>query len=192
MKAKSLVVLVALVLVAKYTYEDSKYIIADNEQVVLVYRSGNPSKVVHSEPGKYYKLPFIQQKVYYGKQTHSLDVEQQILTKDYKVVKFNSTAYWKIADPVLFYKSLKSLPEANKFINDQVKNVERNIIPAYKLNELAVEPHLTEYKNANGSEDVIKKVIEQSKVKIAEVGLELNEVKINISYPVVEDIVGQP
>lgn len=192
MNIKSLIVLVTLGLAAKYVYDDSKYTIAEGEQVVLVYRSGAPSKIVRSEPGEYYKLPFVQDKFYYGKQINSLDIDQQILTKDYKVVNFDSTVYWKIADPILFYKSLKSLPRANKFISNQFINVELNMISAYKLNELTAESDLSEYKKVNCGEDIVKIIYEKAVGKIAGVGLELKELKITISYPAVENADGQP
>jgi membrane protease subunit HflC len=192
MKTKTLVVLVLLVVAAKYTYEDSKFTVAENEQVVLVYRSGDPSKVVHAEPGEYFKLPFIQEKIYYGKQINALNVEQQILTKDYKIVNFGSTANWKIFDPVLFYKSLNSLSKAGIYINEQIIGVERKVIPNYKLAELTPEPNLSEYKNTNCSEDLSDKVLEGARKRIADVGIELVDVKINISYPTAENVVGQP
>ncbi len=101
---KLIVVFAIVVGVVMYAYDESKYMIGKDEQVIVVDRNGNPGKAVYSVPGIYYKLPFIHEDIHFGKLINALDIEQQILTKDYKVVLINSIAYWKIVDPVLFYK----------------------------------------------------------------------------------------
>jgi membrane protease subunit HflC len=81
----------------------------DQTQQALVLQLGDPKRTIQ-DPGLYFKLPFIQDVTYYERRVLSLipqDAEEVILA-DQKRLKVDAYARYKIADPLLFYQTVRN------------------------------------------------------------------------------------
>ena len=81
----------------------------DQTQQALVIQFGDPKRTIQ-EPGLAFKLPFIQDVVYYEKRVLSLipqDAEEVILS-DQKRLQVDAYARYKIEDPLLFFQTVRN------------------------------------------------------------------------------------
>ena len=81
----------------------------DQTQQALVIQFGEPKRTIQ-EPGLAFKLPFIQNVVYYEKRVLSLipqDAEEVILS-DQKRLQVDAYARYKIEDPLLFFQTVRN------------------------------------------------------------------------------------
>ena len=81
----------------------------DQTRQALVIQFGEPKRTIQ-EPGLAFKLPFIQDVVYYEKRVLSLipqDAEEVILS-DQKRLQVDAYARYKIEDPLLFFQTVRN------------------------------------------------------------------------------------
>lgn len=81
----------------------------DQTQQALVIQFGDPKRTIQ-EPGLNFKLPFIQDVVYYEKRVLSLipqDAEEVILS-DQKRLQVDAYARYQIQDPLLFFQTVRN------------------------------------------------------------------------------------
>ena len=81
----------------------------DQTQQALVIQFGEPTRTIQ-EPGLPFKVPFIQDVVYYEKRVLSLipqDAEEVILS-DQKRLQVDAYARYKIEDPLLFFQTVRN------------------------------------------------------------------------------------
>ncbi|OWJ65584.1 protease modulator HflC [Inquilinus limosus] len=118
------IVVVGLVLV------DSLYTVGQNEQA-LVLQFGEVVKI-ESEPGLKLKLPVVQNVQFYEKRVLDVDppVEQVILS-DQRRLDVDSYARYRIADPLLFFQSVRNEATASTRISGFVNNALRNVLGNY-------------------------------------------------------------
>ena len=93
------VVLLAVALVAG----QSLYTVQQAQQA-LVLQLGQPIRVV-DQPGLNYKLPFMQNVVYFDKRVLDFDADRsEVPTLDQKQVEVDAFARYRIVDPLLFFQ----------------------------------------------------------------------------------------
>ncbi|MCH8037864.1 MAG: protease modulator HflC [Proteobacteria bacterium] len=74
----------------------------------IVMQLGNPKRVV-TEPGLHWKLPFIQDVLYYDKRVLNLDPPvESILLSDQKRLLVDAFARYRITDALLFFQRVKT------------------------------------------------------------------------------------
>ncbi len=98
-----LIIVAGLATVGIYT---SAYIVHQNEQA-LVLRFGEPLRV-QTDPGLYFKAPFIDTVEIYDKRILDLDSQaQEVTAADQKRLVVDSFARYRIVDPLKFYQTLR-------------------------------------------------------------------------------------
>lgn len=97
-------------------------------QQALVLQFGEPKRVV-SEAGIHFKLPFIQNVVYYERRVLNLDppVERVILA-DQKPLLVDSFARYTITDPLRFYQAVRTEDELRNRLGSIVNAAVRNVL----------------------------------------------------------------
>ena len=99
------IVLVALIAFGLY----GSLFTVNQTQQALVLQFGDPKRTIQ-EPGLAFKLPFIQDVVYYEKRVLSLipqDAEEVILS-DQKRLQVDAYARYRIENPLLFYQTVRN------------------------------------------------------------------------------------
>ena len=95
----------ALLIMASF----SAFFTVNQTQQALVLQFGEPKRTIQ-EPGLAFKLPFIQDVIYYEKRVLSLipqDAEEVILS-DQKRLQVDAYARYQIEDPLLFYQTVRN------------------------------------------------------------------------------------
>ncbi len=94
--------LIGLAAVSAYL---SLYTVHQTQQA-LVLEFGKPKRLV-TDPGLRYKIPFIQNVVYFDKRLLDLDsAPQEVIASDQKRLVVDAFARWRITDPLLFYQTV--------------------------------------------------------------------------------------
>lgn len=166
MNAK-LAALGAAIVVAGLVLADSLYTVGQNEQA-LVLQFGEVVKI-ESEPGLKLKLPVIQNVQFYEKRVLDVDppVEQVILS-DQRRLDVDSYARYRIADPLLFFQSVRNEATASTRISSFVNNALRNVLGNY--NQLDV---LSEQRGP-----IMRSIRDQVESNAKPLGIEIVDVRI--------------
>ncbi len=110
------------------------YIVAEGEQAVVT-RFGEIIDT-KTDAGLKIKIPIINDITKYSKRILSWDgAPQRIQTAENQFIWVDTTARWKIADPIKFYESVTSLSLAYSKLDDVIDSAVRTIIAQNSLTE---------------------------------------------------------
>lgn len=121
-------ILIIAIVIAIFLIINAAYIVEQNEYgVVLEF---GKVENVKSEPGLYFKIPFIQSVSYLPKTVLLYDLPiSDVITADKHSMVLDSFALWRIKDPRLFIESLSgSISNAESRINAIVYNSLKTVI----------------------------------------------------------------
>lgn len=134
MKTKS-IILTILLLVILIGLSGGAFIVQEKDQVVIT-QFGRPVGVAITEPGMYFKLPFIQDANYFEKRYMEWNGDpNQVPTKDKKFIFVDTYARWQITDPLQFFKRLTNERGAQSRIDDILDGDTRNFIANNNIEE---------------------------------------------------------
>jgi len=140
----------------------------DQTQQVIVIQLGKPLEGVYG-PGLHFKIPFIQQVVYFESRILVYDAPPtEILTKDKKNLVVDNYTKWKIVEPLTFFKTVKNVMGAQARLDD--------IVYAHLRVELG-QHNLSDIVSVTRSE-VMSKVSNASAERAHEYGIEVVDVRI--------------
>jgi len=105
MKRTALTVVLLIGGIAIVTAYLTLFAVPQTEQA-LVLEFGKPKRLV-TQPGLNYKIPFIQNAVFFDKRLLDLDsAPQEVIASDQKRLVVDAFARWRITDPLLFYQAV--------------------------------------------------------------------------------------
>jgi len=175
------------------------YVIDERESVVIT-QFGKPMGEPIIKAGLYFKTPFIQQANYFEKRLLEWDGSpNQIPTKDKRYIWVDTTARWRIADPLKFLQSVGNEAGAHARLDDIVDSATRDFLTGHKLVEVVRDTNqlygrLEDAEQLFDSTEAIDKVevgrealtrgiLEQSRELVPQYGIELVDVRIKrINY----------
>jgi modulator of FtsH protease HflC len=116
------------------------YVVTERELAVLL-QFGQPV-ATRTQPGLYFKLPFIQEvlrlpktlQVWHG--TNQTEKLVDVPTADGKKVEVTVWAVWRITDPSQFVRTLRTVPNAESRVKEFVRSTARDTITTYNLAEI--------------------------------------------------------
>lgn len=113
----------------------SAFIVQEKDQVVIT-QFGRPIGKAVTEPGIYFKVPFIQVANYFEKRYMEWNGDpNQVPTKDKKFIYVDTYARWQITDPLQFFKRLTNERGAQSRIDDILDGDTRNFIANNNIEE---------------------------------------------------------
>ena len=134
-KIRNLLILVTILFV---TFLSTAYKV-DQRQQVLIVQFGEPINVV-KEPGLHFKIPFVQNLIYFDKRILDLRItDQELIANDQKRIIINAFTKYKIEDPLKFYKTVRSVYGVSSKLSAVLDSSLRKIIGEFKLNQLLTE-----------------------------------------------------
>lgn len=99
-------------------------------QQALVLEFGKAKRVLE-EPGLNYKIPFIQNVVFFDKRLLDLDsAPQEVIAADQKRLVVDAFARWRITNPLLFYQSVNNEFNARTRLSDFLEAALRRVLGA--------------------------------------------------------------
>ncbi|UCD31378.1 MAG: protease modulator HflC [Desulfobacterales bacterium] len=197
MKSKSIIIIVAVVIVGLIGYA-SAFIVDETEQVVVT-RFGKVARAPIKESGLKFKLPFIEHANYFPKNLLQWDGDPgQIPTLDKTYIWVDTFARWKIVDPIKFFQTVNNTISAQGRLDDIIDPAVRNLVTENKLIETVRKTNReldtfeigledvqkrVSYKITTGREEITKQILVQAQPKLAKFGIELVDVKVKrINY----------
>jgi membrane protease subunit HflC len=193
----SLAGLILLIVGAIVLYA-SIYTLDEAEQAVIV-QLGAPVGEPVTTPGLHFKLPFIQEVRRFDKRVISWDGDpNQIPTRGEQFISVDTTARWRISDPLVFMQRVQNERGATMRLNDILDSVVRDKISATDLVEIVrskdwkiseadlarvqlsgeddEEILLQEVKT--GRQELVKSIFVQAASQMPEMGIELIDIRI--------------
>ena len=154
-------------LVVLLIISQSLYVVMQPEQAIVL-QFGDPVRLVQ-EPGLKFKLPFIQNVVFYDKRLLNLEPPaQEVVLKDKKRLDVDTFSRYRITEPLTFYKTVRNEYQAQNRLQEIVNSSARNVLATVTLLEL-----LSEKRN-----EIMKRISQAVKVDAAQIGVEVADVRI--------------
>ena len=124
------------ILAAVVILSSALFFIDQAEQGIIV-QFGEPVGEVVTEPGLHLKLPFIQEVRRFDKRLLAWDGEvSQIPTLGREFIMVDTTARWRIIDPLQFLRSVRDERGARTRLDDIIDSVVRDIVSGADLEEI--------------------------------------------------------
>ena len=136
---KGVLALIPLLLVAGLIFlaTGSLYYQVEEGEQAIVIQFGRPVGDPITEPGLYWKLPFVQEVRRFEKRILTWDGDpNQIPTKGREFIWVDTTARWKIVDPRKFLESVATEQGARSRLDDIIDSVVRDQVSSSELAEL--------------------------------------------------------
>ena len=196
MKSKLAILVIAVV--AIFFVFTAAYVVDETEQVVVT-QFGKVVGKPKTEPGLYFKIPFIQNATYFPKNLLEWDGDPgQIPTLDKTYIWVDAFARWRIVDPITFFQTVNNTISAQGRLDDIIDPAVRNLITENRLIETVRKTNREldtyeigledikerpSYKIKTGREKITRQILEQAQPKLSKFGIELVDVKIKrINY----------
>lgn len=136
MKSSVMKPIILFVIAVGFVVGSQSMFTVDETEQVLVLQFGNPVNVVQ-EPGLQFKIPFIQNLKYIDKRILDVDPEpEELLLADQKRLVVDTFLRYKIADPLLFYKTLTTETAARRRLQEQVNSSLRSNLGKVSLPQI--------------------------------------------------------
>jgi len=124
-----------VIILALMTLTGSFYVLRADEQVVVI-RLG---KVVASntEPGLYFKVPFMDRTVKYTKKLIEYDADPvAVVTSDKKNLVFDTIALFRISDPETLYRRVRTVASVQQRLDDSIYSAVRIVAGRLSFDDL--------------------------------------------------------
>jgi modulator of FtsH protease HflC len=174
---------------------NAAYRVDEAEQAIIV-QFGEPVGEVVTTPGLHWKTPFIQEVRFFDKRLLAWDGDvSQIPTLGREFVLVDTTARWRIADPLKFLRSVRDEYGARTRMDDIIDSVTRDIVSGTNLEEIvrsadwkvdrkvlaeegAVAENVDLDKPTKGREKLEQEILAAAARQMPELGIELIDVRI--------------
>jgi membrane protease subunit HflC len=128
--------LVVLLLAGAVVLSSALYVVNETEQVVITL-FGRPVGDAVTTPGLHLKLPFVHQVNRFDKRFLEWDGDpNELTTKDKRFIFVDTTARWRITDPLLYFQRLRNETGAQSRLDDILDGETRNAIASHDLVEV--------------------------------------------------------
>jgi membrane protease subunit HflC len=186
-------IFISLIIVA-----NSAFIVNEREQVIIT-QFAKPVGDPIVDPGIKFKIPLVQQANFFEKRFLEWDGDpNQIPTKDKRFIWVDTYARWRIKDPLLFFQRVRDERGALSRLSDILDGETRNAIAKHVLVEIVRssnrEYEISEDSEAGetakfalqikkGREKITRSIIDASKDRTLELGIELLDLRLKrINY----------
>lgn len=166
MKQRILIILGVLLILVLIGLSQTLFVVDETKQAIIL-QFGEPIAIVQ-EPGLAVKLPLIQNVIYFEKRILSSDAPpQEYLTTDKKRLVVDHVTRWRITDPLLFFKAVRTEAGARARLDDIVfSELRRELATVDFVDVISTERDKIEERVARSTAD-----------KAAEFGIEVVDVR---------------
>jgi len=122
-----------------------------------------------TEPGLYFKFPWVQDIRYFTKMLLVLDAPPaDVITKDKQTMLIDNYSMWRISDPLLFLQTLRTERAGASRLDDIIKSELRVELGTHDLIDVVTKTR----------EEITAKVTKETNLKAAQYGIEVVDVRI--------------
>lgn len=198
MKQPTIAILMILFSVLGIVLVNSAYVVDEAEQIVIT-QFGEPVGQPIQQPGLHFKVPFIQDLHRFDRRILNWDGDpSEVPTVDKKFIGVDTTARWRIDQPLVFLQTMRNEKNAQSRLDDIMDGITRNYITKYNLvdvvrstndilkveNENLGSLGSTEFSEVEvGRDEITRQILESAKIVVKEYGIELIDLRIKrINY----------
>ena len=129
------VVIVLILFIGFLTISGAFFIVQEWRQAIVL-QFGEPRKVI-TEPGLNFKIPFIQDAIFFDSRMLNLDPQpEEMILSDQKRIIVDSFARYKITDPLKFFQTVRNEATFNDRFGRILNASVRGVIAKYPLTAL--------------------------------------------------------
>lgn len=169
-----LVVVIFVIAMMTFQVKETEYAVIKTFGKAKVDESG---KIIQFKPGLHLKWPFIDQVWRHDNRIQCYELTkghlEQITTKDQYQIVVSTYVLWRVGDPGIFLKRLKSTEEVEEKLDAAVRDSRNSIIPMHNFSELinteTSESKMAEIENAM-LKDISKKTMDDFGIEVIKVG----------------------
>jgi modulator of FtsH protease HflC len=146
----------------------SPVFVVDVTQTAIVVQLGKPVRTV-IEPGLQYKIPFVQNVIYFDKRLLDYDTtSQDVITQDKKTILIDNFAKWRIKDPLKVYEAFQTQQAALGRLDDIIYSELRVELGKHDLLEIV----------STARSKIMETVTARASEKASAYGIEVDDVRI--------------
>ena len=194
---KKPLIIIVLIFLALFL-QGGIFVISEGQQAIVT-QFGKPVGDVRFA-GLHFKIPFIQEVHRFENRILKWDGDpNQIPTKDKRYIFLDTTARWKIADPLQFFKTVATEKGAQSRLDDIIDSVVRDAVSGHLLVELVrgkdyqssqggvevieIEGQPVDSAYLVGREEILDGILQRARESTPEYGIDLIDVQIKrINY----------
>jgi len=140
----------------------------DQTEQAMVMQFGNPLRQVR-EPGLHFKMPFIQDVVYYDSRILDLDPPSgQVILSDQKRINVDAFARYRITDPLRFFQALRTEAQFRDQVGRILNSSVRNSMARISLGDLLSEKRFS----------IMEEVQKRLALETQDYGIEILDVRV--------------
>lgn len=198
----ALPLILVLIAVAALVAVASMYTLDESQQAIIV-QFGAPVGDPITEPGLHFRIPFIQEVRRFDKRLLAWDGDpNQIPTVEEQFISVDTTARWRIVDPLVFLQSVQNELGAQSRLNDILDSVVRDKIASSTLVEIVrskdwkvseedlqrtmaaeSDEEILLQEVVSGREELVQSILETAQLQMPQYGIELVDIRIKrINY----------
>lgn len=167
MKTKT-IALIALILVGAFALTQAAFTVDQTEKAIVI-QLGRPIGDKALGPGLHFKLPLVQNVVYFDARILDFDAKpEEITTTDKKYMNIDSYSKWRIIEPLTFYTKVRTIQGAQARLDDIVRSQLRVALGRYNLLEIV----------SHKRQEIMDHVTARSKELLLPYGIEVIDVRI--------------
>jgi len=190
-------IIATLVLIVLLFVTGAVYTVKEGQQVILT-QFGKPIGEPKTDAGLHFKLPFIVKVNVVEKRVLAWDGDSAPMpTRDKTYIQVDTFARWQIADPLLYFKTLRDERSALSRLDDILGSETRNAVAKHDLLEVVRstkdrKPEKTDLQTEKevvfepikiGRREIEKNVYEIAKTKLQDIGINLLDLRFKrINY----------
>ena len=163
---RTLTVIVALGVLGLFVLSQVTFVVTETNQAIILQLG--EYRYTARDPGLYFKLPFIQDAVYFDRRLLSSDAApQEYLTLDKKRVQVDHVTRWRIIDPLTFFISVQNESGARARLDDVVFSEVRRTLATHNFDVMI----------AGERENIMATVTAASRQRALDFGIEVIDVR---------------
>ena len=164
---KSSILVIALILATAFGLTQAAFTVDQTEKAIVI-QLGRPVGDVR-EPGLHFKLPFVQNVVFFDARILDFDAKpEEITTTDKKYMNVDSYTKWRIYDPLTFYTKVRTIQGAQARLDDIVRSQLRVALGRHDLDEIVSKKR----------QEIMDNVTARSKELLKPYGIDILDVRI--------------
>ncbi|WP_319541688.1 protease modulator HflC [uncultured Pseudodesulfovibrio sp.] len=165
---KTTILFSILIIVGAFVVTSAAFTV-DQTQSAIVIQLGRPVGDRELGPGLHFKLPVIQNVVFFDARILDFDANpEEITTTDKKYMNVDSYTKWRIIDPLTFYTKVRTIQGARARLDDIVRSQLRVALGRYTLIEVV----------SHKRQEIMAAVTTRSKELLLPYGIEVIDVRI--------------
>ncbi len=168
MTKQNIIIGILAVVVLLWILGISPFFVVDITETAIVVQLGKPVRNA-TEPGLYFKVPFIQEVTYFDKRLLDYDSRpEEVITQDKKTILIDNYAKWRIIDPLKVFTAFGSQRGALRRLHDIIYSELRVELGRHDLTEMVSKTRA----------DIMHVVTERSNETASQYGIQIQDVRI--------------